>query len=364
MFSRLTFPGFRSAERFADLSKFSTYCYIRDQKSVSFIRALPSALNRSISSRSIPLCPPEALSSFTVRKAGRAVFGNRPDLRTRSLVTTSKMNDVSVGFYGGGMMAEAILKGLLNRKTIAPQNMWVCELVQARREELAKLGVSVTADGEEMLSNSNTIFLAVKPNIVPIVLEDVTNFEKQNRRKQLLVVSICAGVDLGSLAAGNPRRKCIRVMPNQACLVGEAASSFTLNKKCTQEDREVVETLMGSCGLLSEVPEKSINAVTGLSGSGPAYVYMMMEAMSDAGVREGLPRAVARQLACQTVLGAAKMALEQPDVHLGELRNRVESPGGTTIAASAILENRGFRSAVIEAIREATNRAEEMSKKE
>lgn len=319
----------------------------------------------SSNSRSLSICPshPQLSRTFGTEKTRHSVARGLV-LHSRSVMTAAGLDGMSLGFYGGGMMAEAILKGLLNQKTIPPEKVWVCELIPARREQLAKLGVSVTADGEEMLSNSDTVFLAVKPNVVPIVLKTVTKHEQENKDADLLLISICAGVNLEALSEGNPGRNCVRLMPNQPCLVGEAASAFTLSEGCSQSHREIVEALMGACGLLSEIPEKSHDAVAGLSGSGPAYVYMMMEAMSDAGVRGGLPRAVARQLAAQTVLGAAKMALEMPDVHLGELRNRVESPGGTTIAASAILESHGFRSAVIEAVTKATERSKEMGRKE
>lgn len=262
------------------------------------------------------------------------------------------------------MMAEAILLRLLEQKVVEPSRVNVCELSPARRQELEKLGVTVTADGEEMLSSSDCVVLAVKPNIIPVILQTVMKHEEKKSLSDTLYISICAGVTLEALSEGNPERKCVRVMPNQPCLVGEAASAYTMSPTCTQEHREIVEELMGACGVLSEVPEKSLDAVTGLSGSGPAYVYMMMEAMSDAGVKEGLPRAVARQLAAQTVLGAAKMALEMPNVHLGELRNRVESPGGTTIAATATLESNGFRSAVIEAVAAAVERSKEMGRKD
>lgn len=276
------------------------------------------------------------------------------------IMTKGVLEGQTLGFYGGGVMAEALLRGILDKEVISASQIWVCEIVEARRDMLAKLGVSVTADGKELLHHSDIIILAIKPDVIPIVLRTVTQFEKGNHLKHILFISICAGVRIKALKVGNAKRICIRVLPNQPCMVGEAASAFTLSEGCADEHRQIVKHLMGACGLITELPEKYIDAVTGVSGSGPAYVYMMIEAMSDAGVREGLPRAVARQLAAQTVLGAAKMALESPDVHLGELRNRVESPGGTTIAATASLEENGFRSAVIEAVSEATQRSKEL----
>lgn len=275
-------------------------------------------------------------------------------------MTTDVLKGRTVGFYGGGIMAEAILRGFLSKDVLPASQIWICELVEARREMLAKLGVSVTADGSELLLHSDVIILAIKPDVVPTVLRTVAQFEKRNNSKDLLFISICAGVKLKALTAGNVKRKCVRVMPNQLCLVGEAVSAFALGERCTDEHRRIVEQLMSACGIVTQVSEKHMDVVTGVSGSGPAYVYMMIEAMSDAGVREGLPRIVARQIATQTVLGAAKMALQSPDVHLGELRNRVESPGGTTVAATASLEENGFRWAVIEAVSEATQRSKEL----
>eukprot|EP00177_Eucheuma_denticulatum_P005841 GFKZ01010654.1.p1 GENE.GFKZ01010654.1~~GFKZ01010654.1.p1 ORF type:complete len:284 (-),score=37.80 GFKZ01010654.1:292-1143(-) len=271
------------------------------------------------------------------------------------------LENVELGFYGGGMMAEAILRGLLAKQVILPSKIWVCELIQSRREMLAELGVSVTADGNEMLRHCKIVILAVKPDVVPVVLRTITAREKgEGPSSERLLISICAGVKIKALQDGNAKRCCVRVMPNQPCLVGEAASGFTMSKGCTEGHRGIVNKLMGACGYVCELPEKHMDTVTGLSGSGPAYVYMMIEAMSDAGVRQGLPRAAARQLASQTVFGAAKMALQSPEIHLGELRNRVESPGGTTIAATATLEDNGFRWALIDAVAEATERSKEL----
>lgn len=275
-------------------------------------------------------------------------------------MTAEGLSDLSLGFYGGGMMAEAILRGLLRKSVVPPSQIWVCELVEARRNILAKLGISVTADGKEMLESSHVVILAVKPDVVPTVLRTLTAHEESEGDVDRLLISICAGVTLKALSVGNPERNCVRVMPNQPCLVGEAASAFTMSKGCTEAHRGIAESLMGACGLAVELPEKNLDAVTGVSGSGPAYVYMMIEAMADGGVRQGLPRAVARQLAAQTVFGASKMAIEAPDCHLGELRNRVESPGGTTIAATTALEEGAFRSSLITAVARATERSKEL----
>lgn len=278
------------------------------------------------------------------------------------VMAVHNLQDVTLGFFGGGMMAEAILRGLLAKSVLAPRQITVCELVPHRRDQLSKLGVSVTADGKEMVEKSRVVILAVKPDVVPIVLRTVTDHEQKEKNVDRLLISICAGVTLDALSTGNPGRNCIRVMPNQPCLVGEAASAYAMSDGCTDAHKDIVDVLMGACGVALELPEKNLDAVTGLSGSGPAYVYMMIEAMTDGGVRSGLPRIVARKLAAQTVFGAAKMALAEPDVHPAELRNRVESPGGTTTAATAALEECGFRTSVITAVARATERSKELGK--
>ena len=258
------------------------------------------------------------------------------------------------------MMAEAILQGLLSKKIVQPEQITVCELLEQRRKLIAEKGVYVTADGCEMLRRSTVVIIAVKPHIVPMILPAVSKHEKDYPENPQLFISICAGVTLSTLQSGNSSRKCVRVMPNQPCLVGEAASAFTMSETCVDRDGKVVDLLLGACGFAVQLPERNLDAVTGLSGSGPAFVFMMIEAMADGGVRKGLPRAVARHLAAQTVLGAAKMTLDFPDLHPAELRNRVESPSGTTIAGTAALEEGGFRSAVINAVSRATERSEEL----
>lgn len=261
------------------------------------------------------------------------------------------------------MMAEAILRGLLAKDIVPPSKVWVVEPVAARREVLSKLNVSVTAEITQMLSHCKNVFIAVKPQIVPIILPQIEKCEKDLDLQGTLFISICAGVTIKSLKTGNPNRLIARVMPNQACLVGEGASAFSLSEECIEEHGQIVKTLLGACGEVVELKEGYMDAVVGVSGSGPAYAYMLIEAMSDAGLREGLPRAISRKLAAQTVLGAAKMVLESPTTHLGELRNRVESPGGTTIAATARLEKHGFRYAVIDAVAGATERSRQLGGK-
>lgn len=260
-------------------------------------------------------------------------------------------------------MAGAILEGLLAKNVIPPKDICVCEIMKERREQLSKLGVSVTDDASKMLAASKAVIIAVKPNIVPSAVLNITSYENENDPTDQLFISICAGVELSALMSGNDQRRCVRVMPNVPCLVGAAASAYALGPTCTPDDEEEVKFIMGSCGTIVKVAEGHLNAVTGLSGSGPAYVFMMIEAMTDGGVRNGLPRSVAQSLAVQTVYGAAKMMIEDPTAHPAQLRNRVESPGGTTIAASQALEENSFRGAVMRAVDASAQRAAEMGPK-
>eukprot|EP00956_Cyclotella_meneghiniana_P045425 scaffold368165_cov83-Cyclotella_meneghiniana.AAC.6 len=171
-----------------------------------------------------------------------------------------------------------------------------------------------------------------------------------------VIISIAAGITLETLEKALPGRRVVRVMPNTPCLVGEAACGFALGTLATDEDRTLVKTLLDAVGLSMEVSETLLNAVTGLSGSGPAYVFQFIEALSDGGVRAGLPRNVATMLAAQTVKGAAEMVLSTGK-HPGQLKDAVTSPGGTTIAGVEALEKGGFRATTISAVTAATKRS-------
>eukprot|EP00166_Cyanidium_caldarium_P006104 ctg_808.g274 len=256
-------------------------------------------------------------------------------------------------------MCEAILRGLLSKSLVSADQVWVSDVAEARLEVMRKLGVHATADGREVVKHTKLVVLAVKPDVVPAALKEVRDLIEAEH----LLVSICAGVTLHQLEECLPANAAVvRVMPNTPCLVGAAATAFALGSGAKASPHgELVERLFGAVGVALPVAEKHLDAVTGVSGSGPAYVLMFMEALADGGVSAGLPRDVAQKLACQTVFGTAKMALEQPDVHVAELRNRVESPGGTTVTATRTLEEAGLRTAVIRAVRAAARRADDLS---
>lgn len=267
----------------------------------------------------------------------------------------------SIGFLGGGAMAEALIRGIMKHEVVPKEKIFVCDKDRGRLEHLKAMGVEVTDDGREVVRSARVVVVAVKPDVVAQILRIV--YESVDPSTNLMV-SIAAGVTLHDLTSKLPPGTAIvRVMPNTPCLIGEGVCAFTLGSSCQAEDEKVMEELLGSVGLCQRVPEKQLDAVTGLSGSGPAYVYMFIEALADGGVLKGLPRAAAMRMAAQLVYGSAKMVLDNPTAHPALLRNQVESPGGTTIAATRALEKGGFRAAVIDAVEASTERSRELGEK-
>lgn len=218
-------------------------------------------------------------------------------------------------------------------------------------------GASAAASNAAAVKASDVIFLAVKPQHFATACGEI----RESLAPQKLVVSIAAGVTIARMADLLAHRRVIRVMPNTPCLVGAGASAFALGPEATDDDAQLVERLLGSVGLALRLEESLLDAVTGLSGSGPAFVYTVIEAMTDAGVRVGLPRPVAAALATHTVRGAAEMVVVERE-HPAVLRDRVTSPGGTTIAGMAQLEKHALRAALIDAVEAATLRAKELGK--
>jgi pyrroline-5-carboxylate reductase len=201
-------------------------------------------------------------------------------------------------------------------------------------DKAASKGFSATNSNEEVCKKAkDVVLIAVKPNIVEEVCDEIRKVNST-----ALIISIAAGIRVETLEKHLPGRRVVRVMPNTPCLVGEAASGFSMGCLCNDEDRNIVQTIFGAVGIAEEIKEVLLNAVTGLSGSGPAYVYQFIEALADGGVRSGLPRDVAMQLAAQTVKGAAEMVLQTGE-HPGSLKDNVCSPGGTTIAGVEALES-------------------------
>ncbi|KAK9813759.1 hypothetical protein WJX73_007764 [Symbiochloris irregularis] len=262
-----------------------------------------------------------------------------------------------IGFIGAGQMAEALARGFSNGKMIKFEDVVATDPTEARMKVFKDLGAQTVTDNKQVVEKADVIFIAVKPQYVGVVLKEVRSSLKDNHT----IVSIAAGVTLAQLkeAAGDVRL--VRVMPNTPCLVGETASAMCLGPKATDKDAEMVRKLFSTVGQCIQVDESLLSAVTGLSGSGPAYVFLMIEALSDGGVRAGLPRDIAQALAAQTVLGSAKMVTETGK-HPGQLKDMVTSPAGTTIAGVHELEKGAFRSTVMNAVIAAANRANELSK--
>lgn len=267
------------------------------------------------------------------------------------------MNDTRVGFIGAGRMATALAKGLIDRRLVAPEGLLASDAVPAALHQFTQAtGARGTEGNVALAADSDVIFLAVKPQQMPEVLSQL----KGRLSARQLVISIAAGIRLATLANGlGPGPRLVRVMPNTPCLVGQSASGYCLGPGCLPPDGEAVERLLSAVGTAHALDEKLLDAVTGLSGSGPAFVYVMIEALSDGGVRVGLPRDVSTALAAQTVLGAAQMVLSTGQ-HPGVLKDQVASPGGTTIAGLQTLEQHGFRGALIAAVEAATRRSIEL----
>lgn len=261
-----------------------------------------------------------------------------------------------VGVVGTGAMGSALVRGWLGAGVLPADALTLYDVDEAKARALGEaLGVAVAPDLVHLAAECDVVLVAVKPGDVVAALHALVRGASQPR----LVVSIAAGVKLATLEQAAPGWPAIRVMPNTPAMVGAGASAFALGRHAERHHASLAQALLGAVGRAFEVKESLLNAVTGLSGSGPAYIYVLIEALADGGVRCGLPRDVAQALAAQTVLGSAKMVLEAGE-HPGQLKDRVTSPGGTTIAGLAALEHAGFRSALIEAVTAATRRAEEL----
>jgi pyrroline-5-carboxylate reductase len=269
------------------------------------------------------------------------------------------MNEpLRIGFLGAGRMATALAQGWIKAGLVSTERVCASDPLLSARDTFSQTtGVLAQADNQSILSHSDVVVLAVKPQTMSDLLQEVHS-DVQPRH---LLISIAAGVTLRQIAdiVGTDRR-IIRVMPNTPCLVGASASAFAASANATPDDVQLTERLLNSVGRAFAVPEKWLDAVTGLSGSGPAFVFVMIEALSDGGVRMGLPRDLATILAAQTLFGSAKMLLET-GLHPGMLKDMVASPGGTTIAGLHALERGGLRAALMDAVEAATQRSTELA---
>jgi len=267
--------------------------------------------------------------------------------------------DHTIAFVGAGNMAGALIRGLVGTATVPADQIIAADPDEARLSLLeSELGIRVTRDNGEAVREAAVVVLAIKPQVFAQVLPGIATAMVA----ETLLVSIAAGISTRMIeGAVPPGSRVIRTMPNTPALVGAGATAIAAGSHASDADLEVAETLFRSVGISVRVPEAQIDAVTGLSGSGPAYVFAMIEALRDAGAREGLPEETALRLASQTVFGAARLLLDEgeaPEV----LRERVTSPGGTTRAGLDALAQAGFTDAIVGAVRAATRRSVELGK--
>ena len=263
----------------------------------------------------------------------------------------------TIGFVGAGKMALALAGGMVDGQVIEPHKVWFFDPAQdsigafQKRIPKAQLGT----DNRQVAENSDCLILAVKPQIMPQVLKQLKGYAAQ-----ALVISVAAGIKLASIVRTLETENAIRVMPNTPCLIGEGAIGITSTDRVNPETLDFAKKMFSAVGRVVQVNERQLDAVTGLSGSGPAYIFTMIEALADGGVMMGLRREDALLLATQTVIGAGRLVMES-GLHPAELRDQVTSPGGTTIAGLRALESGSFRASVIAAVEAAAHRAGELA---
>lgn len=264
-----------------------------------------------------------------------------------------------IGFIGCGNMAQAMIGGITKAKLVPESNIMASDLNETGLKHIAEdYGIKVTTDNNEVAKNSDILILSIKPNLYSVIIEGIKDHVKENA----VIVTIAAGKSIASTETSFGKKlKVVRVMPNTPALVGEGMSAICPNQMISEEEKEEIMKIFESFGRAEIVAEKLMDVVTSVSGSSPAYVYMFIEAMADAAVLDGMPRNQAYKFAAQAVLGAAKMMIAT-GMHPGELKDMVCSPGGTTIEAVATLEEKGFRNAVISAMKSCTKKSIEMSK--
>lgn len=264
-----------------------------------------------------------------------------------------------IGFIGGGNMAEALIKGAVSSRQSAASSLLVSEPREDRRRYLEQIyGIKTTADNKEVANSCNIIILAVKPQNIAAVLDEITELITDDKT----VVSIAAGITLSHLQSKLNTKKLIRVMPNTPAIVQEGMSVMSLCECFSDKDISVVREIFMSVGKVLTMPEKYMNAVTALSGSGPAFIALFVEAMIEGGIKMGINREHAAELAVQTLLGTAKLL--DTGMSPEKLREMVTSPGGTTAAGLKVFEEKDIKNIVINALHAAVRRAEELGRRE
>jgi pyrroline-5-carboxylate reductase len=271
------------------------------------------------------------------------------------------MIDKSIGFLGGGNMAGALIGGLVEGGIIDAANLHVSDPLKERLDELSeRFAVQATTDNRALVAASQVVVLAVKPQILERVLAET----RDHFAPDAVVISLAAGVSTATIESQlDSCARVVRAMPNIAALVRAAATALAGGAHAESDDLELAAEIFAAVGITVVVDEEQLDAVTGLSGSGPAYVFLVLEALADAGVKVGLARRDALLLAAQTVMGAAKLLLDTNE-HPGRLKDMVTSPGGTAIAGLHTLEQGGLRTTLINAVESATQRSRQLGGKE
>ena len=264
-----------------------------------------------------------------------------------------------IGFIGAGNMAEAIIRGLLESKTVEPGHITASDVMPERLEFMAATyGVGTTGDNGALVAEADILLLAIKPQVAAQVLAHIASHTDDTK----LIISIVAGLTTATMAAAlgtGPR--IVRTVPNTPVFVGEGMVALAVDGPAREDDYAAAAAIFEPVARIVKVEEKHMDAAIGVSGSGPAYGFLMIEALADGGVKMGLPRPIALELAAQTLLGAAKMCLESGR-HPGQLKDMVTSPGGTTIAALHKMEAAGVRAALMDAVETATRKSEELGR--
>ncbi len=268
--------------------------------------------------------------------------------------------DRTIGFLGAGNMAEALIRGLLAGKLCDPGAVGASGPRRQRMDELAKqYGIRATTDNVALVESAKILVLSTKPQILERVLLEVS----QHLQPGALVISIAAGVSTESIESRlRPGTHVVRAMPNTPALVQAGATAISAGSHATDEDMALARVVFDAVGITVQLDEGQLDAVTGLSGSGPAYIFLILEAMADAGVKVGLSRRNAQLLAAQTVMGSAKLLIDT-NGHPGQLKDMVTSPGGTAIAGLHTLEEGGMRTTLINAVESATRRSRELGRR-
>lgn len=265
-----------------------------------------------------------------------------------------------IGFIGCGKMAQAMIGGMIRSKTVKPSSIIASATTKETRVKVSdQFGIEVTGDNAKVAEEADLLFLGIAPGLHRQILEEI----QSHLSADTVIITIAAGLTTADISAfAGKTLKVIRTMPNTPSLAGEGMSAISVNDEVTEEELEAVLKLFHSFGKTEVISEDLMDSIPAISGSSPAYVYMMIEAMADGGVRQGLKRDQAYRLAAQAVLGAAKMVLDTGK-HPGELKDQVTSPGGATIAATEALEKHRFRGAILEAMESCTSTVKELGNK-